>query len=755
MRIVSTLIDFLVPNATGSPAGPFTFTAEITKSQSSHQYPATDIRGRGTAGPRVALEDFAASGVEKGKVQKAGFPYPTNPKFAMGVLRHILRFDLATQLPTHYIDLPIAIHTISFGHDNPKEETWDVSLSWAANGTPTITWGGSQVSISTPNPYDQTVYPNLTKTYDPNGLISGATQRTYAKGISDSDAAEVTKLVGLVAAAVAPMSNLKVLNATLAQRTSSDGIFIDIAFVLQDSKDNVETPQNIATVDPNDLTSATGVAKVWPVGTPPSAPATPTNQKLIDYTDKKLNDQYNVRIYRWGKKDSIDDIQIPATFTIADANNMASVASIALIDATPSTPSGFVARTSKTQFVVSPTLGVTHSVTTNEYGLRSTTDDVEMPGTWNRVDLTDLKTQGMQTKVYLTSGGVPADPTPPTGQRIIARRIVKENTINSRIEWYFAKDTSIEEWVNEHSTTLTDPSNINSRQTTAAVDTTPPALSSGFVDRGVELISITHDHTGQVRQGGLLSVAEDHSNPASYAFRSGLAPARDAIATVLNSSSTDQIVADAQWASFQSQANAWGLTVHTINRQEKLLVLEYNNPGKRVVGGTRGGRRLLPALLRAGEIDVYLDVKTISTSPLVNHVRHQSVDVRGYPVRAFTVVRLFQGTTIPDHASLEGTVNNASFLGLSAGTCEYVSCDFDTNIGLGTTFSFLMYYHFEADAAGILKYYGYRDQSFTTTATLTAGSGWSSVDPASSVFAANNEIKVELLTQADFSPFLA
>jgi hypothetical protein len=386
------------------------------------------------------MEDFAGSGVCTGKVQKAGYPYPGNPKFAVGVLRRILRYDLATRSPTHYIDTPVAIHTISFGHDDPREEEWDVSLTWVASGgNPTIVWGGSQVAISTPNPYDQQVYAGMTKTYDANGLLSGATQRFYCKGISDSDAAEVAKLVSMVASASAPINNLKVLTATLAQRTSSDGIFIDINYALQDSKDQQETPQNIQLTDPNALTSYRQLALVYSTGFPPATPAAPSGQKLIDYTDRKLNDQYYIRIYRWGLKDSKDDVELPRETTTTDAQNLQDIVTIAQVwsgtpPADPSAPLGSDGNAlklinKKDESLTAPdTSGKLVRVWT--YGRNDSKDDIERSirhGSFSEYDPNTLDGSARITRVALTASP-PSTPSPPISGVKYAQTITRPLT---------------------------------------------------------------------------------------------------------------------------------------------------------------------------------------------------------------------------------------------------------------------------------------------------------------------------------------
>lgn len=763
MRIVQFIIDFLVTNATGGAAGPFRFTAEVKDSSASHEYAATDIRGRGTNGPAIALEDFSGSGKCAGKVERNGFPYPTDPRYAVGTLRRILRFDVITQLPTHYIDTPIYIHTIAFDHNTKTGDTWDVEFEWVARGNPSITWGGTQFSISAPSAYDQEVYEGLTKSYDKNGLTTSASQRIYCKMISDSDAAELTKLTNLVAAATAPMTNLKTVNAVLESRLSSTGIFIRINWSLKDSVDDVniprtgttsdpnflndrqtksalwvvgtpptpptlptaplggdgnplklvsyrddvllfddtrtpsqlvrtwswgrtdslddiQNPKTVSTIDPNDLNSNASAGLVFITASPPSNPTPPSGEKLVDYSDTKLNDQYSVRFYRWAKNDSKDDYELPATFVVTDTHNIASVASGGKIGGTPTTPSGFVLRTSKTS-----TVKTGHTFTENEFGLRSTADDIEMPNTYEYVDPEGLDSEGQVVKVFTTTGGVPADPTPYTGLQIVGSTVEEINTIESKKTWKEAL--------------------VNSEQ--------------------------------KIEYG------------ASYATRSASSPYIIDVGVVVDSTDTDDTAAATLWASFQSAGNSYGLEVKTITPGKKLVTYRYVNSGILVISTLFSDKRYVIARVDPSSGDVQVWVAQVMTRGSGKSWVRIAPTLINTPVRLITIRRMRTASSVPDFPDQVGTTNGSDFLGIDAGNGYYRGATNSVNITLSGTLNHYIDYNIFEDKNGFVDVKGYTKNWIQCSADPTPAS-WVNIDDLT-----DSGLDYDTPDSSDFGNFLS
>lgn len=440
----------------------------------------------------------------KGKVIADGFPEPTNLRDASGTITFQFTAD-----PTGTIPLKIIYSVIFEGStikfNEKTEDGWDIQIAATVTAYPTYSgWPGTQVTPTPPSLSDQETYEGLSKVYDTNGLLTAATQRIDVVNLADTDAAEDAKLAAVVAAAVTPpMTYLKVVTATF-ERTDKLGGTIVIQWGLQDSKDRVETPENIVTTDPNDLLSETASALVYNAGSPPSTPSTPSGQKLYNYVDKKLNDQKYVRIFKWTKNDSKDDYQDPDTWTVADPNNLRSVASSALVDATPSTPGGYVSRTIKTI-----TIKTGHTLVTRDSGLRTTAEDIERPGTHTIVDPNNLESTAKVAKVAGT-------PSLPGGFVERNTDTYSENSLTQVKTITGGLRTTAEDIERPNTHTIVDPHNLASRAQVAKVAGTP-SLPAGYVERETDTYS--ENSLAQVKtiKGGLRTTLEDITFPGTWA----------------------------------------------------------------------------------------------------------------------------------------------------------------------------------------------------------------------------------------------
>lgn len=413
------------------------FNANIFTHGAGVQRRAISRRGRGSAGvPKFRLGDYTGSGTAAGLVQSVKRPIPAGTKYATGTLT--IQEDTGCS-----IAYPIRITAISTQYNAKKAEIWGISFTWVLAGNPVVTWADTTVTFTAPATNDQETYAGMTKKYDANGLMNGATQRIDCETITDTDAAEVTKMVALLATST-PMTNLKILTLSCSKEDDdSEGLVVTIEWALQDSKDNVETPKNTVTTDPWDLESAKTFAIVYNIGTPPSTPALPSGLKLRPYVDQKLNDQKAVRIFTWAKRDTKDDRELPERVTSIDPSGLESQASDALLDGTPATPSGFVARAETTTYTTTD-----HTVGIVKAGLRSTEEDQTFPGTFVATDPSDLETKARQTLIFDNTGSTPGA-TVPTGTVLRETTITKETgdstTHKSKVVYEFGKRTTQED----------------------------------------------------------------------------------------------------------------------------------------------------------------------------------------------------------------------------------------------------------------------------------------------------------------------
>jgi hypothetical protein len=448
--------------------------------------------------------------VLRGKVVGDGWPEPTNLLDANGTI--ILQFSTDPSGATgKKVTHSVIFDGSSISFNENKEDDWDIQISATVVARPTWSgWPGTQVTPTAPVLTDQETWAGLQKTYDAQGLLTGAIRRIDVVGVADTDAAEEAKLAALVAAALVPMTNLKVVTATF-ERTDKNGGTVVIQWGLQNSEDQVETPRATITTDPNDLNDEETRAIVYNTGSPPSNPALPTGMKLRQYVDQKLNDQKWVRIYTWQKNDSVDDYEYPATWESIDPEHLQSSASGGTIDGTPSTPSGFTLRKSKTV-----TVKTGHTFTESEFGLRTTAEDIEFPGTKTEVDPFDLDTTGVETTVHDTDTP-PSDPSPPTHTKIVNKwtiELTSAGTAQSQTVWNFAPQSSVDKIEQGESRITTDANALESAARVTAVDGTP-STPSGLVVRLTTTRDLSDWHTATSVEYGTRDTVDDIEMPGT------------------------------------------------------------------------------------------------------------------------------------------------------------------------------------------------------------------------------------------------
>ena len=724
--------------------------------------------------PKFRLADVRGGFQFTGEFPANGYPVPSDIRYATGTLTQQLEANLTCVSQIRLTDLTWT--HVEAGKN--ATEVWQVSGRCVLSGKQVWTWKGKQYTTTAPAANDSETFEGRSKTYDARGLRTAATVRIDCEGIGPLDATETAKLTALIAAyTTPPQPNLKPVTSTLTRgEDDSNGCQIAVQFALQDSKDDVETPRNTIASDPYDLDSVYTQAIVFPAGTPPSDPSvptepfsptnsTPTALKLRMRTDQKLNDQYSFRLYQWTKRTTKDDRELEHRVTTVDPQGLQSEASDALLDGTPSTPSGFVSRGLSITY---PTTD--HNVQIIRGGVRTTADDLTFPGTFVDVDPNDLTTNGRQTLIFTTGGTVPSA-TVPTHTKIVGQATYQltnaSTTAKSYIVYRFEPTNSIDKVQYGESADTTDPNVIQSMSKITTVDAVP-TLPSGsiLVPRTYSKQNLSDWHYKETLEAGLRTTAEDITMPASSASRSLFDPFRKVVASLVASSDTDDNVAEAAWSgtsvlgsAFEQQAKAYGLSVKSINEYRKLLVLEYLDMGMRVIGKTRGGRRVLPAILNgdggtSGNIFVYLtDIQQYS--PGYYYAYHNSQVTTSLAVRNFLLVRSFDSSTssIPDQFSIAGQTNNAPFLGLANGSCQFNAAEYDEYFAPSTYRRPRMFYFFSADMAGIFNYQGPRDTGFITSVNLSsyAPAGWV---PTTLWASADKKIVTTVPTQADFSPFI-
>lgn len=496
--------------------------------------------------PRTKLGDVEGNGTLVFTFQNTGVPTPNLPKFATGTIRQIMQSEAFSgpPVPVDYYDFPARLDDIHWDHNDPKTNTWTGSAKWSLAGNPTATWRGTQYTISTPAANDVSTYEGMSKTYDANNLLTAATTRIDCETIGNSNAAEFAKLVAMWSTLTAPMTYMKLVTLALA-RTESNGVALVAQWSMNDSKDSTLYPKISTTDDAENIEDAAMRAQLWNTGSSPPALPTdlPTNNvKLDKFADYPLNPLVNLRVWIYGESNSRDRAVLPHYETTADASNLESTAMRACLDGESiSDPAGYTLRLTKT-IPLSFSLGINRVLTVKIYGLRTTAQDIELPNTYTNVDPDAIETNGKKTTVYLTSGGVPSDPSPPSNTQITSSQIQQINSLESQKEWIFRANKSGQEIVNAETISTRSP-----------------------IDAWV-----------------------------------------DVVVSIIDSTADCSVIADAQWAVFKSDPNLVKLAVKRITPGKVKVVYFYENSGITVVGKTYGGARSVPARINSGTVEVYI-----------------------------------------------------------------------------------------------------------------------------------------------------
>jgi hypothetical protein len=241
-------------------------------------------------------------------------------------------------------------------------------------------------------------------------------------------------------------------------------------------------PRISTTDDATNLEDEAVRAQVWDAAG--SAPATPTdapgnNVKLVTFTDVPVSPTQNMRVWLYGPRNPRDKLVLPNYETRADPESIESTAIRAGLDGeTIADPVGYVLRRTRTM-PVTVGLGVNRTLTVKEYGLRTTAEDVSMPGTWTEVDPLGLESRGKITRVYDTALGTPADPTPPAGLQTVTITTREVNQIVSEGVWTYDVVNSRQKVEFRETRETIDPHGIESEKREAAVfdgGGTPPAF---------------------------------------------------------------------------------------------------------------------------------------------------------------------------------------------------------------------------------------------------------------------------------------
>ncbi len=226
-------------------AAPFQYDVFIENWEMPQTFPL--INRSGPSGrPKWRLGDMQGSLKFYGKVQNGYYPWPMLPKFATGTLRiveqSVPNAGFTANTDTNYVEMQGRISAMEFSRNNKTQNEWDYEGTFTADGAATISWSGTQYTITAATTNYAQTDVGSSWTYDPNFLQAKATTRVDVEGISDNDSSNVAAMVTYIASiSVPPEPNLKVITSTFI-RTDSTGGHFSIGWGLNDTDDFVTNP---------------------------------------------------------------------------------------------------------------------------------------------------------------------------------------------------------------------------------------------------------------------------------------------------------------------------------------------------------------------------------------------------------------------------------------------------------------------------------------------------------------------------------
>lgn len=498
-----------------------------------------------------------------------------------------------------------------------------------------------------------------------------------------------------------PPAGLQIVGSQTQQvnQTRSEAVW---QYGVVNSKQRLEYQHQRIVADPRDLKSSQWAAQVFNNGGVPSDPLTPAGLKLADTQDLPITPTQSIRIWKFDKTDSKDDVELPQTVTFTDPLGLTSHATAAAVDGTPALPAGFIARGTR-----SVKLTPDHTAAVIEGGTRSTVDDVEMPGTHTYVDPTRLNSSGRKTQVYATASGLPADATPPTGTKIVGRKSESINQTYSAVAWEFgvATEKNRLEWGGTHVTT--DANGLASNAAIAVVHdlATPaptPAAPAGQKLVTQRVIQKTDDQAVTQFEYAVNDSRDQLQFGHTRAVYTVTGAGESAFAEIFDWSGTASALAESVFNGNKADVTFEQVEVRKVAPDKALQIITHRAAFQIVNARATGGKWPTMAILDdKNQVTVFINELLVRGSGF--YMVHLIPQWIYQGAMTFTLKRRVSGTTLPMHFELLGTTNDAPFLGLPAKTVTYLGAEPQANISINAPRVSEMAWHFKFDSLGMFS----------------------------------------------------
>jgi hypothetical protein len=179
---------------------------------------------------------------------------------------------------------------------------------------------------------------------------------------------------------------------TVTKQLTPDLYSFRFEFAPRSSQDDVEFDGTVTQDDPSDLIDEARITQVTTSGTPPSVPAAPAGTKHRRTDTQQLTDGKWRHTFVYGRRNSEDDVEMPATATTDDQSDIADSAEIAVVHTSSTSP------TAPTAPVGTKLVEVRVSKSTTRrwkhlfrYARKNRKDEIEMDGSSVTDDPQDLE----------------------------------------------------------------------------------------------------------------------------------------------------------------------------------------------------------------------------------------------------------------------------------------------------------------------------------------------------------------------------
>ncbi len=280
--------------------------------------------GRGSTGFFKGMRYVATSGggSTAGLPRGDGWPAPTDWEGAEGTVR--IDFN---KTKGQYATFPIKVSSFGFKYDKSRDKEFQENIGFVFTDLPTFYgFPGTQPTASSVSKADQTQWANSFKTIDPGKLNSTAQRYIDVWGtLTNSDAAEQTKLEAMISAAVPPISNphnAKLRSSTFARDAIDGGTITEVWGLTTTDEDAINAATNTA-IDANHVTSTATTAEFN------GMPAAPTGDSFVlwNYSVKEFNDSMSLYTADYRLLTSLEAITFPETHITVDVSDLTSFGS--------------------------------------------------------------------------------------------------------------------------------------------------------------------------------------------------------------------------------------------------------------------------------------------------------------------------------------------------------------------------------------------------------------------------------------------